>query len=101
MISNPQDYVQACAKVGELIGLIVVSRLLQAPIIEAAPRQTEPQKTEDLLSIEQAAKVFDVSRNTFLGFEKRKLISRIPGLGPRTVRFRKADVERLKKRLRE
>lgn len=101
MALDHEEYVSACAKVGELIGLIVVSMLADVPAKSVSSKTVDALGAEAVLTRDEAAKECKVSRNTFKGWEVKGLIKRIPNMGERTVRFRKSDVDKLKKRQRE
>ncbi len=85
-----EDFISACSKVGELIGMILV---VQLSARDTAARLE--QEKDELLTRKQAALRMSVSVSTFDGWRRQGVVRPVPGLGDKTVRYRASDLDRL------
>ena len=91
MVDPPtQDFISACSKVGELVGLLLVLQL-STKADTGGPAIDQ----DELLTRKQAAKRMSVSVSTFDGWRRQGVVQPVKGLGERTVRYRASDIDRL------
>lgn len=88
-----EDVITTCARVGELLGMLLALQLDSRPVLQNQP--------DELLTRKQAALRMKVSVSTFDGWRKQGVVKPVSGLGERTVRYRASDLDQLVARRRK
>ena len=87
--ASTEEFINACATVGRLLGSILVLHLLAREVVPVLQQQ------DQLLTRKQAALRMSVSVSTFDGWRREGVIKPVPSLGQRTIRYRANDLDKL------
>lgn len=101
MASELKDYIPHFAKVGEFIGVVLVSWFSGTSVRAAIEADEVTPESASLLKRKDAAKELKISVSLLDQWRRQGKITPVKGMGDRIVRYRSDDIEKFKRRKRE